>query len=169
VQQYLLCKYLDLIHQAKHSIKVSTPYFVPDTKMLKALINAAKSGVEITLLIPKYSDHALLKHAAYWYYQKLIMAKINIYEFSSRMLHSKNIIIDDEIAVIGSANMDYRSFFLNNEIMLFSQQHNLLNYILQDFKTNIVSSEQVSLKQATSRSTLTVISTFVAYLLRRWL
>ena len=78
-------------------------------------------------------------------------------------------VIDEDIAVIGSANMDYRSFFLNNEIMLFSQRQELLKHIKQDFAENLTLSQLVSLKEATTRSPLSIFSTFIAYLLRRWL
>ena len=168
-RNHLRCKYLATISQARKSIKVTTPYFVPDSQMLKALVQAAKSGISITLLIPKYNDHALLKYAAYWYYQKLILSGINIYEFTSRMLHAKTMIVDDDTAVIGSANMDYRSFFLNNEIMLFSKRRELVEHINQDFTESLEQSCIVSLKEATTRSPLSLFSTFIAYLLRRWL
>ncbi|VAW35456.1 Cardiolipin synthetase, partial [hydrothermal vent metagenome] len=168
-RKHLRCEYLKVINQANQSIKVTTPYFVPDSKMLKALVQAAKSGISITLLIPKHNNHALLKYAAYWYYQKLISSGINIYEFTSRMLHTKNMLIDDEVAVIGSANMDYRSFFLNNEIMLFSKRPELVKYVNQDFADSLKHSSIVSLQEATTRSPVSLFSTFIAYLLRRWL
>jgi len=168
-RKHLRCEYLRVINQAKKSIKVTTPYFVPDSKMLKALVHAAKSGINVTLLIPKHNNHSLLKYAAYWYYQKLLSSGINIYEFTSRMLHTKNMVIDENIAVIGSANMDYRSFFLNNEIMLFSKRQELVKYINQDFAESLKQSNLVSLKEATTRSPLSLFSTFVAYLLRKWL
>ncbi len=168
-RKLLLCKYLAAINNAKSFIWVTTPYFVPDSHVVKSLVKRAQQGVNIVLLIPKYTDHALLKYAAYWYYQKLLKAGIKIYEFGNRMLHSKTLIVDNSLAIIGSANVDYRSFFINHEIMLFSRQKDLLNHLNQDFDDNITLSEPVSLKQASSRSTLSVISTFVAYLMRRWL
>lgn len=168
-RKLLRCKFLSAINNSKKSIWITTPYFVPDSHILKSLVKRAQQGVKISLLIPKYSNHALLKYAAYWYYQKLIKAGIKIYEFSNRMLHSKTLIVDNDLAIIGSANMDYRSFFINHEIMLFSQQEDLLSYLEEDFDVNITLSEQVSLKQASSRSTFSILTTFVAYLMRRWL
>ena len=168
-RKLLRCRFLSAINNSKKSIYITTPYFAPDSQVIKSLVKRAQQGVNIILLIPKYSNHPLLKYAAYWYYQKLINVGIKIYEFGNRMLHSKTLIIDNNLAIIGSANMDYRSFFINHEIMLFSQQKGLLDHLNHDFDVNITLSEQISLKQATSRSTFSVTSTFVAYLMRRWL
>jgi cardiolipin synthase len=168
-RRILRCKYLNSISQSKSTIRVTTPYFVPDSKMLKALIKAAQSNINIILLVPQYSDHALLKYAAYWYYKKLLNSGITIYEYKTRMLHSKNMIIDDALAVIGSANLDYRSFFLNNEIMLFSQRNNLIKSIKEDFDECIQYAHEVTLKETDQRSKFTLFGTFIAYQLRKWL
>ena len=168
-RRLLRCSYLESISNSKSTIRVTTPYFVPDSKMLKALISASNSSIKIILLVPKYTDHALLKYAAYWYYKKLLASGILIYEFNSRMLHSKNMIIDDQLAVIGSANLDYRSFFLNNEIMLFSKRQDLITHIQKDFDECIHSSNEVTLKDNSKRSHFSLFGTFIAYQLRKWL
>lgn len=168
-RRILRCNYLESINNSKSTIRVTTPYFVPDSKMLKALIKASNSGVQIILLVPKYTDHVLLKYAAYWYYKKLLISGILIYEFNTRMLHSKNMIVDDQLAAIGSANLDYRSFFLNNEIMLFSKRQELIAHIQKDFDECIKDSQKVTLKESSKRSHISLFGTFIAYQLRKWL
>jgi cardiolipin synthase len=168
-RRLLRCRYLDSISNSKSTIRVTTPYFVPDSKMLNALISAANSNIKIILLVPKYTDHALLKYAAYWYYKKLLCTGISIYEYKARMLHSKNMLIDNQLAVIGSANLDYRSFFLNNEIMLFSKRQELIFHIQNDFDECIKASNEVTLKDNSKRSHFSLFGTFIAYQLRKWL
>jgi cardiolipin synthase len=162
-------KYLQLISDAQHNIQMTTPYFVPDHKMVAGLLKAAIKGVKVSIIVPKYSDHVLLKHAAYWYYRRLLKGGIHIYEFTTRMIHSKTMLIDNQLAVIGSANMDYRSFFINNEVMLFSQEKQLVEYLLKDINNSLKQSERVLLKELSTRLRFSPLYTLLGYLLRKWL
>ena len=165
----LRCQLIETINQSIGIIRIATPYFVPDSKTLKALINAAQNGVRVDLLVPKYSDHVLLKYAAFWYYQKLVNAGINVYEYTARMMHSKFIIGDNKIAVIGSANIDYRSFFTNYEIMMFCKNEALINLLSDDFELGISQSDIVQERHLKSKSISHFIPSLVAFVLRRWL
>jgi len=165
----LRCQLLQIINQSIGTIRIATPYFVPDSKTLKALVKAAKKGVRVDLLVPKYSDHALLKYAAFWYYQKLINAGIHIYEYSTRMMHSKFIISDDKLGVIGSANIDYRSFFANYEIMLFCRNESLICQLSDDFEFSLSQSDLVQEQHLKSKKISHFFPSLVAFFLRRWL
>lgn len=165
----LRCQLLKTISQSVGTIRIATPYFVPDSKTLKALMQAAKKGVRVDLMVPKYNDHALLKYAAFWYYQKLLNAGIYVYEYSARMMHSKYILSDQNLAVIGSANMDYRSFFSNYEIMLFSENEFLVNQLSNDFERSLTISEPVKNQDIKNKSLSHFLPSLVAFFLRRWL
>lgn len=108
-----------LFYSARSRIIVSSPYFVPDESMLGAITTAAQRGVDVRLYMGGTSDHALTHHAQRSYYEMLMKAgvKILLYE-SPYILHSKFVLIDDEVAVIASSNMDIRSFTLNLEVNL---------------------------------------------------
>jgi cardiolipin synthase A/B len=168
-QRQLRQQYIQQIGAAKQSVLVTTPYFVPDSKMLKVLQKAALKGIKVTIIVPKYNDHQLLKYAAYWYYRQLLACGIEIFEFTERMLHSKMILIDQNIAVVGSANMDYRSLFINSEVMLFSHEKELVHCVSQEISTIIKQSEQVSVKQISFSSHFSFLYTMLGYLLRKWL
>ncbi len=101
---------------ARHSVSLITPYFVPDHAMLMALQSAAYRGVRVRLLLPARSDHWFVLWAGRSFYHELFDAGIEVYEYDRGMLHSKVAIIDRRWAMVGSANMDVRSFRLNFEL-----------------------------------------------------
>lgn len=110
---HALCR---AIYSARKRILIHTPYFLPTDSLNKAIISAALSGVEVQLLTPWKSDSPAVKLAARSYFKGLLDAGVHIYQYTSGFLHSKLMTIDDEIAVIGSANMDFRSLEHNYEI-----------------------------------------------------
>jgi cardiolipin synthase len=109
------------IHAAKRRVWLVTPYFVPGEAAMMALTSAALGGLDVRLLVPKVSDSQLVTFAARSYFDRLLAAGVKVYEYGPRMLHTKALLVDDDLAMIGSANFDHRSFRLNFEIcLLFS-------------------------------------------------
>ena len=114
-----LMLFVALFHAARRRITIVNPYVVPEETILLALTSAAQRGVEVTLIVSERGDQFLVYHAQGSYYEELLKAGVKIYRYQSPViLHSKSISIDDDIAVIGSSNMDIRSFELNLEITL---------------------------------------------------
>ena len=114
-----LMLFVALFHAARRRITIVNPYVVPEENLLLALTSAAQRGVEVTLMVSEIGDQFLVEHAQGSYYEELLKAGVNIYRYRAPViLHSKSISIDDDIAVIGSSNMDIRSFQLNLEITL---------------------------------------------------
>ncbi len=108
--------YLRLISKAEHSIYIQTPYFIPDDAILNALLIAARSGIEVNLMIPCMPDHPFVYWATYSYAGELVMAGANCYTYNNGFLHSKGMIVDSKVFCYGTANMDIRSFSLNFEV-----------------------------------------------------
>lgn len=106
------------IHAASHRVWLVTPYFVPGEAAMMALTSAAFAGLDVRLLIPAQSDSRMVSYAARSYFDTLMAAGVKIYEYGPRMLHTKAILVDDDLCMIGSANFDSRSFRLNFEICL---------------------------------------------------
>lgn len=100
---------------AQHNLTISTPYFVPDTTVLEALCAAAHRGVAVTLIFPARNDSWVVAAASRSYYRKLLEAGCVIHEFEGGLLHAKTLTIDGQISLIGSSNLDQRSFDLNYE------------------------------------------------------
>ncbi len=108
-----------LIYSAQTRVSVASPYFVPDEPLLYAVTTAARRGVAVELFVSEWGDQLMVSHAQCSYYQALLEAGVRIYLYPSpRVLHSKHFSIDDDVAVIGSSNMDMRSFALNYEVSL---------------------------------------------------
>ena len=110
---------LAVIFSARRELIITTPYFVPDDATKSALTAAAFSGVEVTLVMPKHPDALITSAAGRAEYHDLLQAGVKIKHFRKGLLHSKTITVDSNVAVIGSANLDMRSFWLNFEITLF--------------------------------------------------
>ena len=104
------------IHAARDRVWLVTPYFVPGEAARMALTSAALGGLDVRLLVPKVSDSRLVTLAARSYFDELLEAGVKVHEYGPRMLHSKALLCDDDLAIIGSANFDHRSFRLNFEV-----------------------------------------------------
>ena len=108
------------IHAARRRVWLVTPYFVPSEAALMALTSAALAGLDVRVLVPRRSDSLAVTLAARSYFDELIAAGAKVYEYGPRMLHTKALLVDDHLALVGSANFDSRSFRLNFELtMLF--------------------------------------------------
>jgi cardiolipin synthase len=105
----------ELIHSAREELVITTPYFVPDEQLLFALTSAGRRGVRTQMLFPKRNDNWIVAGASRSYYKDLIDAGAEIYEFRPGLLHAKTMVVDRCVGLIGSANLDRRSFELNFE------------------------------------------------------
>ncbi|PSS43014.1 cardiolipin synthase [Arthrobacter woluwensis] len=108
-----------LIYSAQERISICSPYFVPDDSLLYAITTAVQRGVKVELFVSEQGDQFLVHHAQRSYYQALLEAGVRIYLYRApAVLHAKHFTVDDEVAVLGSSNMDMRSFSLNFEVSL---------------------------------------------------
>jgi cardiolipin synthase len=107
---------LEAIGAAKKKILITTPYFIPGESLIDVLIIAAQGGLKVQLLVPGVSDSKLVNAAARSYYTELLKYGVEIFLYNKGFIHGKTMVVDDDLAIIGSANMDYRSFEFNFEI-----------------------------------------------------
>lgn len=141
----------DVMHQllnaavadADRSITFITPYFVPDRAMILALTSAAYRGVRVRLLLPSRSDHWLVLWAGRTYYEDLLEAGVEIYEFDEAMIHSKVVVVDERWSMVGSANMDIRSFQLNFELTNILYDRGVATMLLSDFEPIFLRSRRI--------------------------
>jgi cardiolipin synthase len=111
--------FLALLYYAQERIVITSPYFVPDEAMLTAITTATQRGLKVELFVSEIGDQALVYHAQRSYYEALLRAGVRIWMYKKPyILHAKHFSIDDDVAVIGSSNMDMRSFLLNMEVSL---------------------------------------------------
>ncbi|MEG0201618.1 MAG: cardiolipin synthase [Comamonas sp.] len=138
--------HLAAIHAADHRVWLTTPYFVPTEAALAALTNASLRGVDVQILVPKKSDSIFVTAAARSYFDELIRCGVRVHEFQASMLHSKTLVVDDNIAIIGTANFDYRSFFLNYEVCLIGYGPQLNGELARQFEQDLGSAQTVQYK-----------------------
>ena len=107
--------FAELMHSARGELVVTTPYFVPNDQVLFALTSAARRGVDVVLMLPKRNDSMVVAGTSRSYYQDLVGAGVKLFEYRCGLLHAKTMVVDRKVGLIGSANLDRRSFELNFE------------------------------------------------------
>jgi len=145
--------FTSLIHAARYKLVITNPYFVPDDALMTAITSAAQRGVDVTLVNSEVSDQFLVSHAERSYYEDLLRAGVKVYRYKAPiLLHSKHITIDDDIAVIGSSNLDIRSFQLNLEVTLICYDPSVVADLRQVEARNLSRSNAVNLDEWEARS-----------------
>ncbi len=119
--------YMQMIMQAKKEILVTTPYLIIDNELATALKLAAKSGIDVKIIIPYIPDKKIVFIVTESYAEELIQAGVKIYRYKPGFIHSKMMIIDDEVAMIGTANLDFRSLYLHFENSVYLEDKNTIN------------------------------------------
>lgn len=169
---YLHRLYTGKFAAARHSIHLTTPYFVPDRRTRRSLVAAARRGVEVHLLVPHHIDENLARivlWAAHATYANLLKAGVHIHEYLPRMLHAKTIVVDEAWCSVGTANLDYRSFFLNYELTLVSTDAGLVRRLERDFKADLGLSVSIQPKLWATRHRWLQFLDSLGWALRRWL
>ncbi|MFH4904610.1 cardiolipin synthase [Staphylococcus cohnii] len=144
--------YMKMIMNAKKSIYMHSPYFIPDKGYINALRIAAKAGVDVRLIIPNKPDHIFVYWATITSVAQLIRDGVKVYTYENGFIHSKMMIIDDEVASVGSSNMDIRSFELNFEINAFMYDENIVKELKAAFIEDMKVSKELTEERYEQRS-----------------
>lgn len=132
-----------LISQAQHTLTISTPYFVPDYSLVNVLCATAYRGIKVTMIFPKNNDSFVVAATSRSYYWQLLEAGVTIYEYKPGLLHAKTLTIDGEISLLGSTNLDLRSFDLNYENNILINDKALTADIMERQRQYIAHSDEV--------------------------
>lgn len=136
--------HLELIKSATSRIWMTTPYFVPPEGLVDALTLAVLRGVEVKIIVPGPSDNRWVKLASKVYLKKLLEAGVKFYQYNIGFLHQKTLLIDDDISMIGSMNLDSRSFFLNFEIAVLIKDRELNRQLEAALIKDMFTSQELS-------------------------
>jgi cardiolipin synthase A/B len=136
--------FLLAVSAARRSILITNPYFVLDTKMQQALIQASRRGARVRVLVPEAIDHNIVRQASRRQFGDMLKAGIEIYEYTPALLHSKTMVIDGVWATIGSTNLDNRSFALNDELNLILYHRPVAQRLERIFAEDIALSKPVT-------------------------
>lgn len=144
--------YLNIINRAKRYVYICTPYLIIDNEMMTALCLAAKSGVDVRIMTPGVPDKRVAFLLTQSYYQQLLEAGVQVYEYQPGFLHSKTFVSDDEVAVVGTINMDYRSLYLHFEDGVWLCRNRAVMAIKEDFEDTLEFCGEVSLQFCKERN-----------------
>lgn len=136
--------YIKMIHSAKKSVYIQTPYFIPDESILEALKIASLSGVDVRIMIPNKPDHPFVYWASLCYIGELLKSGVRSYTYNKGFIHSKTIVVDGAISSVGTANMDVRSFKLNFEVNAFIYDVNVSKKLEEIFEEDIKVSTEIT-------------------------
>jgi cardiolipin synthase len=138
--------YLNIINKARKYICITTPYLIIDNEMVIALSSAAKGGVDIRIITPAFADKWYVHEMTKSYYKGLIESGVKIYEYTPGFIHSKTFVADDEYGVVGTINMDYRSFYLQFECGVWIYQSSILLDMKADFLNTLQMCKEITLE-----------------------
>lgn len=144
--------YLNIINRAKHYVYICTPYLIIDNEMMTALCLAAKSGIDVRIMTPGTPDKKIVFLLTQSYYQELLMAGVKIYEYQPGFLHAKSFVCDDEIGVVGTINLDYRSLYLHFEDGVWLYKNRVIDDIKKDFVETMAYCNPISLDFCRNRN-----------------
>ncbi|MCE9548144.1 MAG: cardiolipin synthase [Planctomycetia bacterium] len=157
--------YFSGITSARRELYLASPYFVPNPPTLAALEAAALRGVDVRILVPSVSDVSLVNYAARTYFAPLLQSGVRIYEYQPSMLHAKTMVVDGEWGIVGSANVDFRSFRLNFELSALVVEPTFAEAMRQQFKHDLGHSSEVTQAMLSTESRLRRFRNQVARLL----
>ena len=138
--------YLNSINRAKKYIYITTPYLIISNEMIKALTSAAKGGIDVRIITPHLSDKWYVHAVTKLNYEILVESGVKIYEYLPGFIHSKNLIVDDEYGVIGTINLDYRSFYLHFECGVWMYRSASLMEMKKDFLETLKECKEIKME-----------------------
>jgi len=161
-------KYIHLIKNAKKEILIETPYFVPSFRIRRAMEKAVKRGVIIFLTVPYNPDVKIITLLSSRYFGDLYKKGVRIYYYKKKILHSKLMIVDSSFFILGSSNVDYRSFRHQYEINLFGKDKKIIKELRKFYKEGLEDSIPFNYEEWKNRSSLFKIGERILYLIRRY-
>ena len=142
---------IQAILTAQHEVCITTPYFIPDKSFLEAINIAALSGIRVQLLLPGVSDSFIVNTTTQAYFQDLLDAGVEIYIYNKGFVHAKTMVCDKKVAIVGTANLDNRSFDLNFEINANIFDEQVANELKEIFENDLTLSTQITAEEWTQR------------------
>lgn len=137
--------YIQTINHAKDYIYITTPYFVISESLLNALLTSARSGVDVRVILPHIPDKKMVQKVTRSYYEVLLEAGIKVYEYRPGFIHSKTFVADDDTAIVGTANLDFRSMHLNFECINWMYETGEEKRVKEDFEEMLNSCMEIDL------------------------
>ena len=157
------------IKNARREVLLTTPYFSPDRRTRRHLYQAAGQGVDVRILLPAVSDRRFMLLTARHIYARFLAAGVRVFEYRPRVLHAKTMVVDGRLATIGTANLDYRSFFHNYEINFVTDHPGICRELVELFHRDLLDAREITVDILGRRGLLERIAGYIGWRLRYWL
>lgn len=151
-QSNIMLSYMRIFSLAREYLYITNPYFIPSESISNALCQAAISGVDVRIMVPEKSDSAIVGAASKFYYPELLEAGVRIFQYQKGFVHAKTVVADSRLSVVGTANMDIRSFDLNFEIMSVIFGTEFAGEMEQLFQDDLKDCREVTLEEWNKKS-----------------
>lgn len=158
-----------VISQARELIYLTSPYFIPDNTFMRLLKNAAARGVEVILLVTHNSDNSMVDHASRSYFSTVLRHGIQVFLYEKELLHAKSIVVDNNWATVGSANLDYLSFYRNREANLIIRDKRTVNQMREHFFEDLRHSHEITIEEWDKRPLGDRLKAFLCRCVSRYL
>lgn len=142
---------IDALATAKKQVCITSPYFIPSESLVDALIMACQKGIKVKILVPGISDSKMVNAAARSYYTEILEHGAEIYLYNKGFVHAKTMVVDSGLAIVGSANMDYRSFDLNFEVNAMVYSPKIAGQLLSAFEDDLLFSTKIETEEWLAR------------------
>ncbi|MCQ2545431.1 MAG: cardiolipin synthase [Clostridia bacterium] len=146
--------YLDILNRANEYVHIMTPYLILDEELLNSLIFAAQRGIDVKLILPHVPDKKYAYFLARTHYAELISQGVKIYEYTPGFVHAKNFVSDDEKAVVGTINLDFRSLYLHFECAAYIWNNPIIADIEDDFQQTLKKCQRITMKDCKNYSAI---------------
>ncbi len=154
---------------ARQRVWLTTPYFSPDRRTRRHLYEAAQQAVDVRVLLPAVSDRRFMRMTARHIYARFLAAGVRVFEYRPRVLHAKTMVVDHELATIGTANLDHRSLFHNYEINYVSKSPVICRELAEQFLLDLEDSVEITAPVLGRRGLVERLVGYLGWSLRRWL
>lgn len=143
-----------LIHSAKNSLIIGSPYFIPTRAVMDAIIQVAQRGVSVSLILPEKADHPLVQHGATPYVIEALQAGVLVYHYYRGFYHVKAVVADQSVCLVGTPNIDKRSFHLNDEMSCLTHDQTFIETVLAVLQADMQASMSITIEQLQKRPLL---------------
>lgn len=154
LSQVIENSFLSIISHAKRYVYINTPYLILDNETVTALCNAARSGVDVRITMPRIPDKKMVFHTSRSFYPSLVKAGVRVFEYLPGFVHAKSIVADDSIAYIGSCNMDYRSFYLHYEVGAIIYDNDVIPKMTSDYTETLKQCEEMTIDRISNNNVI---------------
>jgi cardiolipin synthase len=165
----IMLTYFKIFTLARKKLYITNPYFIPNDSILDVLKQAAITGVDVRLLMPKTSDSAIVGAASKFYFSELLQAGVKIYMYRKGFVHAKTVVADEQLSVVGTANMDIRSFDLNFEIFSTIYGKNMAKQLEKAFMNDLKECDELMYKDWVNQGVIKKLTYAVARLISSFL